>query len=268
MAKTTVPGFLPTLGHRVCCLMSDRLELIHDIPVFGHICPGIMVDLSGSRLKHRAGTGVWGMVFRRELSARCTRGAGGFIDLGHLRDYADLTRRYYYALVRQAKNGVIPSGTQLDLLQSHGQYRSRVHPRDIPAANATHLKGIVDVARSIFYDVSVIDEIQTWAQTRVGGRSSSLSPEDLVANYLGTRTRVTSRSAPRGSEIIDCSSRGPREPSRETSAFQRVASEARRQSHWDSGAGGRREPVPELHDRAGEKSSACRRATWSGSAPR
>src|SRR5512139_2827130 len=138
MAKTTVPGFLPTLGHRICCLMADRLEFINDIPVLGHIWPGIMVDLTGSKLKHRAGTGKWGMIFRREYSGTLYTCGGGFVDLGHLRDYADLTRHYYYALIRRAKNGVIPAGTQFDLLESHGGITGYVFiQRDIPAANVT-----------------------------------------------------------------------------------------------------------------------------------
>ena len=188
MAKTTVPGFLPTLGHRVCCLMAAKLEFVHDLPFLHFIWPEIMIDLTGSRLNHRAGTGWWDMLLRREHSGTLYTCGGGFIDLGHLRDYADLTRHYYYALVRSAKNGVIPSGTQFDLLQSHGGITGHVFiQRDIPAANVTtDLKGIIDVARSISYDVSVIYEIQTWAQTRIGGRSSSFSPEDLVSNYLGT----------------------------------------------------------------------------------
>jgi len=188
MAKTTVPGFLPSLGHRVCCLLADRLQLIHDLPFLGLVWPKIMVDLSGSRLKHRAGTGAFDMLLRREHSGTVYTCAGGFVDLGHLRDFADLTRHYYYALVRRAKDGVVPSATRFELLDSHGGITGEVVlQRDIPAANVdTDLKGIIDVARSISYDVSVIYEIQTYAQTRIGGRSSSFSPEDLVSNYLGT----------------------------------------------------------------------------------
>lgn len=167
--------------------MADKLEVINDIPVFGHIWPKIMIDLTGSRLKHRAGTGVFGMLLRREHSGTVYTCAAGFVDLGHLRDFADLTRHYYYALVRRAQNGVIPSATRFDLLASHGGITGDVVlQRDIPAASVADLKGIINIARSISYDVSVIYEIQTYAQLRIGGRSSSFSPEDLVSNYLGT----------------------------------------------------------------------------------
>jgi hypothetical protein len=186
-AKTSVPGFLPELKARPCCLLAEKLGLIHDIPVFGHIWPRIMVDLSGDHLRHRAGTGVFGSVLRRERSGTVYTCAAGFVDIGHLRDFADLTRHYYFALVRRRTKGVIERGTTFPLLQTHGGITGEVIlQRDIPAAGPSDLDAIVAVARSIAYDVSVMYEIKTYGETRVGGRSSSFSPEDLVSNYLGT----------------------------------------------------------------------------------
>lgn len=187
-SKTAVPGFLPELKYRPCCLFADKLEFIHDIPVFGHIWPKIMVDISSDAdLRHRAGTSVFGMILRRERSGTVYTCAGGFIDLGHLRDFADLTRHYYFALVRQRVNGVVQRGANFALLETHGGISGEVVvQRDLPAAGPGDLDLLVAVARSIAYDVSVMYEIKTYGEERIGGRSSSFSPEDLVSNYLGT----------------------------------------------------------------------------------
>lgn len=197
-SKTTVPGLLPELSFRPCCLLAEKLGIVQNIPVFGHLWPRIMVDLSGDNLRHVAGTTVFGMVIRRlvdflpgvsdaEQSGIVYTCAGGFVDLGHLRDFADLTRHYYYALVRKRTNGVVVSGTTFPLLQTHGGITGEVIlQRDVPAAGLGDLRGIIAVARSITYDLSVMYEIKTYGETRVGGRSSSFSPEDLVSNYLGT----------------------------------------------------------------------------------
>lgn len=186
-SKTTVPGLLPELSFRPCCLLAEKLGLINDIPVFGHIWPRIMVDLSGENLRHVAGTTVFGMVIRTERSGTVYTCAGGFVDLGHLRDFADLTRHYYYALVRRRTNGVVKSGTSFPLLQTHGGITGEVIlQRDLPASDPGDLNPLIAVARSIAYDVSVMYEIKTYGEERVGGRSSSFSPEDLLSNYLGT----------------------------------------------------------------------------------
>jgi hypothetical protein len=197
-SKTTVTGLLPELSPRVCCLFAEKLELLHDIPLIGQIWPRIMVDLSGDNLRHVAGTTTWRTIVRRLLpdlpfvpqadrSGIVYTCAGGFVDLGHLRDFADLTRLYYYALVRQRTNGVVERGTTFPLLQTHGGITGEVIlQRDIPAGDADDLDGLIAVARSIAYDVSVMYEIKTYGETRIGGRSSSFSPEDLVSNYLGT----------------------------------------------------------------------------------
>jgi hypothetical protein len=197
-SKTTVPGFLPELSFRPCCLLADRLGIINDVPVFGALWPRIMVDLSGDNLRHVSGTTVFGMFIQRlfqvlpgvsppERSGTLYTCAAGFVDLGHLRDFADLTRHYYYGLVRRRTRSVVERGTTVPLLQTHGGIAGEVIlQRDVPAANPGDLDSLIDVARSIAYDVSIMYEIKTYGEMRVGGRSSSFSPEDLVSNYLGT----------------------------------------------------------------------------------
>ncbi|MER5423916.1 DUF4056 domain-containing protein [Streptosporangium roseum] len=197
-SKTAVPGLLPELSFRPCCLLAEKLDLLNDIPVLGHVWPRIMVDLSGDNLRHVAGTSIGGLLARRLLSILPGVGgpevsgivytcAAGFVDLGHLRDYADLTRHYYYLLTRRAVNGVVKGGTFIPLLETHGGITGQIMlQRDLPCAMAQDLDLLIDVARSISYDLSVMYEIKTYGETRVGGRSSSFSPEDLPSNYLGT----------------------------------------------------------------------------------
>lgn len=235
-AKTTVPGLLPELSFRPCCLFAEKLGIVHDIPVFGHLWPRIMVDLSGDNLRHVAGTTVFGMVVRRlfqvlpgvsapERSGTVYTCAGGFVDLGHLRDFADLTRQYYYALVRRRTNGVVQSGTTFPLLQTHGGITGEVIlQRDLPAAAPADVDGLIAVARSISYDVSVMYEIKTYGETRVGGRSSSFSPEDLASNYFGTYVGGRALKLQIGNSV-DPPSGDPSDPSLVTSFDAAVTQE-------------------------------------------
>jgi Protein of unknown function (DUF4056) len=100
--------------------------------------------------------------------------AGGFIDFGHLRTIADLTRFYFDTLCQKHLAGDLipppPGKAQGTILIQ----------RDIPTDKW------LDVARSIAYEESVFHEIETYWRVGVGKSQSSFSPEDLISNFLGT----------------------------------------------------------------------------------
>ena len=149
-------------GVRPCCILTARLPLIGDN----------LFDPATSRLVHRYGTGIWGYVTRREHSGIVYSPAMGFIDIGHVRDLADLTLHYYLRLCQgHARGDAFPPFF----------YRGRIEIlKPIPAEH------LLAVARSLAYDQSVFHEIYTYWQPWLSGHHSAFSPEDLVSNLLGT----------------------------------------------------------------------------------
>jgi hypothetical protein len=129
--------------------------------------------LEPNRDTYRHIYGAGGLLPSDKVGIMYTR-AGGFIDFGHLRSIADLTKFYYDALAHRRRKGDViepPQGKALGkvtLLQ------------DLPEERR------VDVARSIAYSESVFHEIETYWQNSVGNRHSSFSPDDLISNFLGT----------------------------------------------------------------------------------
>ena len=111
---------------------------------------------------------------------------GGFIDLGHLRDYADWTA-YLYKLIQSNRE----SGKHVVLnLDSEGGPKTLV---------LNNLKGldslqIPELAGKMAYDLSVWHEIATWFGASyipmIPERYSSFSPEDLYSNLLGVKLGI------------------------------------------------------------------------------
>lgn len=106
---------------------------------------------------------------------------GGFIDMGHLRDCADLTA-YYYLLILEVKSK--ESIRTLTLGNEGGKKNLLLSiPPDISDADA------LLTAANIAYDLSVWHEIATWFGASfvplIPERFSSFSPEDLYSNLLG-----------------------------------------------------------------------------------
>lgn len=159
---------LASPGSRACCLLSkwygwDWLGI-----------PNVLEPERSTYLHLYAGT----VPFTRSLLTYDAVGliytcAGGFIDFGHLRDVADLTRFYHdgISLARVA-------GSRFT--RPHKEYFGRVELlSDVPADR------VIDVARSIAYAESVFHEILTYWMTGVGKHQSAFSPEDLPSNFLG-----------------------------------------------------------------------------------
>ncbi len=106
---------------------------------------------------------------------------GGFIDLGHLRDYADYTAYLYSLIVTCADNGE-------DLFLKLGSEGGK---KFLFANNLQALDSLdqFELAGKIAYDLSLWHEIATWFGNSliplVPERYSSFSPEDLYSNLLG-----------------------------------------------------------------------------------
>lgn len=182
--KTKIQGMLPSLTPRTCCLLSEAPWGVLDF-----IMPKHILDTNDD-LTHKSGTTNWGWFTRDERSGIIYTCLGGFIDLGHLRDFVDLTRIYYYGLLKlPTKNGVITKGTLIPMYETHGGFDGvAVVQEDIPAGK-DDIDSLISVARSLAYDVSIFYEISTYPVISIfkpGHHNSAFSPEDLVSNFLGT----------------------------------------------------------------------------------
>lgn len=106
---------------------------------------------------------------------------GGFLDMGHLRDCADLTA-YYYLLILDVK---VKEGSRMLTLGNEGGQKNLFLsiPPDISDEDA------LLTAANIAYDLSVWHEIATWFGASfvplIPERFSSFSPEDLYSNLMG-----------------------------------------------------------------------------------
>lgn len=106
---------------------------------------------------------------------------GGFIDIGHLRDYADWTAYLYNLIVSKHEN---ENQIFIDLGTEGGSKTLRLKlPEDFKDKDAFQLAG------KIAYDLSLWHEIATWFGASyiplIPERYSSFSPEDLYSNLLG-----------------------------------------------------------------------------------
>jgi hypothetical protein len=182
--RTVIKGSLPDLKARPCCLLVE-----HPVPILALIWPNHILDLHDN-LAHKSGTSFWGWFRGKETSGLIYTCLGGFIDLGHLRDFADLTRIYYYQLLKQPReDGVIKEGTVFNIFPTHNNLTGVVTVRkDIPAGQED-IDILLNIARSVAYDVSIMYEISTYPVISIldpGKHASAFSPEDLVSNFLGT----------------------------------------------------------------------------------
>jgi hypothetical protein len=99
----------------------------------------------------------------------------GFVDLGHLRDFADLTIGYSRWLSRHHRakdhfNTLVYQGF-VDIL------------KEIPAER------MIDLAPSIAFDQSIYYEIETYWSNVAGNHHSAFAPEDLVSNFLDLKQK-------------------------------------------------------------------------------
>lgn len=124
-------------------------------------------------------------------------GRAGFVDLGHLRDLADLTVYVY----RHLNRNPVPRDMQIWVYEPAP---TGGHQRVLRGEATIHRcpEDSIELARSIAYDAGLGHEIASYWQSGpldLGGRHSSFSPEDLCSNFLGTL--LAERALSRGGDL-------------------------------------------------------------------
>ncbi len=166
---------------RTCCTFGTDLRM-SGIP-FAKISDIISLDLLGN---HKF------LSDRYEGNGIIYTAKGGFLDIGHLRDCADLTA-YYYVHILELKNH--PTNSNIVIGKEGGQKVLKLKiPADIDPNIALY------TAANIAFDLSIWHEIATWFGSSyvplLPERFSSFSPEDLYSNLLGTYIGIEAISSP------------------------------------------------------------------------
>jgi len=111
---------------------------------------------------------------------------GGFIDIGHLRDYADWTA-YVYTLIKHMQYHNEWDVVKLGFENGFKELQF-LNPERINDSN------IYEIAGKIAYEVSLWHEIATWFGASyiplIPEKYSSFSPEDLYSNLLGVHIGI------------------------------------------------------------------------------
>lgn len=132
--------------------------------------------------------------------------AFGFIDLGHLRDVADVTRYYYLWLTTRKKTKAgqkLPTAGMnmpFGLLRGWSKWWEEHSPQSydgvVELTRDIAPDEVIDLARSLAYAEALVHELDTywvnhpdapeeWDKLH-GLHNSAFSPEDLPSNYLGS----------------------------------------------------------------------------------
>jgi hypothetical protein len=117
----------------------------------------------------------------REKSGLIYTCRGGFVDLGHARDWADWTG----FLAFRAKSMLAAGGTLSLSPETTRSSRSSRRVRFIAQGTAPSDQVCILLAQRIAYEMAIWHEIITWFPAS-GQRYSAFSPEDNYSNLLGT----------------------------------------------------------------------------------
>jgi hypothetical protein len=160
---------------RTCCAFGADLSVAH-IPF---VKKTDIVAVSEMGMHHYLGS-------KDERNGIIYTKRGGFIDLGHLRDYADWTVYLYNVILSNIEN---EEPVVLSLESEGGTKTIILHNLQ----GLDRLK-VSDLAAKIAYDLSVWHEIATWFGSSyipmIPERYSSFSPEDLYSNLLGAKLAI------------------------------------------------------------------------------
>lgn len=173
---------------RTCCALATHLPL-HLGSAHVPITLGQLMSTEG--LGHHSYTG-WERLSEGNGLLYTVR--GGYIDLGHTRDFADMTAYlavHLRSLLAQGKGSI-----ELDpLLAKRRVVVTRAVPREHIAETSLLL------ARRMTFDVSVWTEIgQFYGRGKMRGaeeKYSAFTPEDLYSNLLGTWLGANAVASPR-----------------------------------------------------------------------
>jgi hypothetical protein len=157
-AKPSAPRAPAT---RTCCVLCPEAPWSLFFATFG---VGI-VDPATIGSHSSSGGDVFGQLYT------CS---GGFVDIAHLRDTADLTRYYHEWLTKFGKNA---AGDPVPTF---------FYPGTVTIKTAVPAGDRIAVARSLAYDEAAFHEIESYWEFSPGKHLSAFSPEDLVSNFLGT----------------------------------------------------------------------------------
>ncbi|MDD2382460.1 MAG: DUF4056 domain-containing protein [Mariniphaga sp.] len=177
-------------------LLTNR-ELLNPPPKVIRTCCAFGTDLSIARIPFIKMTDIisledvgshYYLGHKDEINGIIYTRKGGFIDLGHLRDYADYTAYLYTVIRLYAAN---KSNVVLELGHEGGHKKLIINnPHEIDSMVLFELAG------KIAYDLSLWHEIATWFGCSyvplIPERYSSFSPEDLYSNLLGVKLGIQS----------------------------------------------------------------------------
>ncbi|MDJ0788234.1 MAG: DUF4056 domain-containing protein, partial [Myxococcota bacterium] len=178
---------------RPCCAFGHSLGVeLAELPV-----PGIEVQNVIAADDPGSHTYDGGLVSLRNSAQRAFLNAeknglvftcrGGFIDLAHVRDYADWT-----AFLALRLDALLHRGTLIDLGDEAGTrlvYVEAIDPETIATLGRRRIA--IEPAGWLAYQASIWHEVATWygyaAIDLFPERASAFSPEDLYSNLLGVK---------------------------------------------------------------------------------
>jgi len=156
---------------RVCCAFGTNLQLSY-IPG-AKLNPLTSVEILGNH--HYLGD-------KQERNGILYTRRGGFIDIGHLRDYIDWTAYLYNLAKKSQQDGAL----HIRLAFEAGEKSLIIK---VPATEDE--EDVINLAGRIAYDLSIWHEITSWfgasAVPLVSEKFSSFSVEDAYSNLLGTK---------------------------------------------------------------------------------
>ncbi len=156
---------------RTCCAFGTDLRL--------SVIPG-------AKLNHLTSTELIGnhhyLGSREEKNGIIYSRRGGFLDIGHLRDYVDWTAYLYNQIKKSQLDGEI-------LIHLAFEAGEKALVIKVPASEKE--EDLLNLAGRIAYDLSIWHEITSWfgasAVPLVSEKFSSFSVEDAYSNLLGTK---------------------------------------------------------------------------------
>ena len=177
---------------RPCCAFGENLKLrVGPVPVPGAVNNVVDADQLG-RHKYDGGLVSFENDVRRGFVATENNGMiytcrGGFLDMAHVRDYADWT-----AYLAQALTPLVQTGGVLELPDEAGHRLIYVVAQDTAFfETATPREAAIELGAWLAFQLSIWHELATWygwsALAGFPERVSAFSPEDLYSNLVGIK---------------------------------------------------------------------------------